>query len=102
MIGARLEFGEQAQGDQLHAGDDQQDAQKENRAVQGDVEARDPLVREPPRDQRAERRHREADQPENLQRPRRVTQKELDRQQIEDDPNRPADPVLRAAMPARA
>ena len=38
----------------------------------------------------AEQPHRDADQPEDLQRPRRVAQKKLHRQQIENHADRPA------------
>ena len=41
------------------------------------------------------------DQPEDLQRPRRVAQQELDRHQIEDDADGPRQPVLRDAGAAR-
>ena len=47
---------------------------------------------------RAEQPHREADQAEDLQRPRRVAQQELDRQQVEDHADRARDAVLRRAV----
>ena len=43
VIRARLQLGQQTQRDQLHAGEDQQDAEQQQRTVRSDTRAREPL-----------------------------------------------------------
>ena len=102
VVRARLELRQQTERHQLQTGEDQQDAEQQQRAVGNRLLARQPHVGEPPGNARPEQTHREANEAEDLQRARRVTQQKLDRQQIQDDAHRPAEAVFRSSVPPRA
>ena len=72
------------------------------RAVRDRLMSEQALVREQRRHAQPQAQHRPADQAEDLQRPCRVVQQELDRHQVQNHADRPREAVLRLAVLARS
>ena len=102
VVGARHQLGQQAEGDQLDADEQQHHAEQQQRAIGDALVLEQPDVAQVADDQRAEAAGDDADQPEDLQRPRRVVQQELHGREVEDHADGARQSVLGDAGAARA
>src|SRR5262245_16436493 len=101
VVGANEKLRHEPQRQQLHAGKHQQDAKHQQRTVADWLTHRELDERQVGHDEQARNRHGETDQPEDLQWTRRVTEQELNGQEIEDDADGSRNAVLRLAVHAR-
>ena len=99
VVGARLHLGEQPDGHQLDAGEHQHDPEQQQRLMLVEATGCPSGAEGEPAGQREPGKpHGPADQAEDVERPRRVAQQKLDRQQVEHDPDGAADPVARSPV----
>ena len=102
MIRARLHLGDEPAHQELHAHHQQHDCREEQRSIRNPFVMDVLHVRQPHAEQRSERAHPEPEEAEDLQRPRRIADQELDGEEIEHHPDGARDAVLRRAVDAPA
>src|SRR5262245_39118458 len=102
VVGANEELRHETQRQQLHPGKHEQDAEHQQRTVADCLAHHELDERQVGHDEQPWNRHGETDQPEDLQRTRRVAEQELDRQEIENDADGSRNTVLRSAVHALA